>query len=740
MLKILLGLKYLGLIGLLLGMSCSYTPLVQGSPGCQKTSGSKGDEPFALFFDETYQQSPKSISNPSTSWERRLFEKAYSYFKQGDFPMARVRFLELVDHYPELADYVQHYLAQTEAALGRYVAAIDYWQELISRFPHSRLIPEAKLGMADTYFMQGEFKEAGYLYQQLLNERWEDKQLRPTTYQMLARCYEQLEDFSPAMATYHQLWLRYPAASQAETAGKRIAHLSQTYSLSYLAPTEQEYLKRIGRLIREAEFATAYDELEQFRKRFPGSPLIPKTYLKQAQCYLGQQKSTKAIKSFKQLIKRFPKNRLAAEARYKLARLYWNQGQDRLAKSYLHKIIADQKARHWQDNAFYILARIYEENQKYAKAIETYQQLITKFPFSPSSHTARWRQGWIHYYYLGDYAKAAACFAEVTNNNNGLYRSSLYWQGRCAEELNDWQQALTLYIRLMEETGNTYYAQLADHRLTDLMATKTVTQVNYPVSPKRDELSLLADPFLISRLLTDANKFHLVRVREFAALFMFEASTRELNEVTYPHNPAPEFWYQLSQIYHLLGNHTKPINLIQRIVNYARKNRLELPPAVWKICYPLNYWSLIQKQAEARDIDPYLVAAVIKQESVFDPKALSTAGARGLMQVIPATGQELARELKLTGFSPNMLYKPETNLALGSYYLTRLLKKFDGNLVLALAAYNAGEKAAKKWWEKYESDDLAQFIENIPYPETRNYVKQVWNNYNNYHRIYPVEQ
>jgi soluble lytic murein transglycosylase len=244
------------------------------------------------------------------------------------------------------------------------------------------------------------------------------------------------------------------------------------------------------------------------------------------------------------------------------------------------------------------------------------------------------------------------------------------------------------------------------------------------------------DPFLIGQIMSKADKFHLERVRELATLLMFEAALEELNELTNPHKPTPEFWYQLSQLYHLLGDYTKPIRLIQRVVYHAREKHSEVPLAVWKISYPLNYWPLIQRQAAARKLDPYLIAALIRQESVFDPESLSVANAIGLMQVIPATGRMIARKLKLTEFTPDMLYEPETNLAIGTYYLAQLLKKLDGNLVLALAAYNAGEKAAGGWWRKHPSGDLAQFIENIPYPETRNYIKQVWSNYNNYRLIY----
>jgi soluble lytic murein transglycosylase len=726
------GLKWLGLIGLLLGISCSYTPLVQGSAGCRDTASRNGDKPFALFPADEF----------GLSQRRKLFKQAYTSFKLGDFQQALSGWLKLAGHYPELEDYVYHYLAQTEAALSQHPAAVTHWQELISRFPYSRLVPEARLGMADSYFMQGDFDRAILIYQQLLDQAWEDKGVRPGIYQKLARGYEQQGKFSQAMAAYHQLWLNHPASPQAEAAQQRIIALSREHSLPLPGLTDKDFWKRINRLILEGEYASASQELERFRKQFPASPLMANSYLKQAKCYLGQQKSSRAIEYLKGLIRRFSQHRLAAEARYRLARLYWNQGRNQRAENYLRQILRDDKARSWQDNAGYVLARIYEENRKYSKAIENYQQLIAKFPQSPWANIARWRLGWIHYCYLRDYAKASEHFAQVappSNNNSDLYYSARYWQGRCQEELKLSSQAVNLYTSLVEQAGYTYYAQLADQRLASLAAAGTPEQASYSVPVSRDELLVEADPFLISRLLTEEDRFHLERVRELAALLMFDDSLGELDAMTNPADPPLAFWYQLSQLYHLLGDYPKSIHLIQRVVDQAGQKGLKLPLEVWKVCYPLNYWPLIKKQAEATGLDPYLIAAVIRQESVFDPESLSAANAIGLMQVIPSTGRTIAQQLGITGFTPDMLYEPETNLALGSHYLARLIKKFNHNLVLALAAYNAGERATTKWWRERKSEDIAQFIENIPYPETRRYIKRVWSNYYNYRRIYQEE-
>ncbi len=719
------------MICLFFGVSCSFTPLAQISPGCQNSVSRDADKTFVLFPEKTLQKSP----DPATRLKRNLFKQALASFKQGDFPLARARWLEIVGHYAELEDYIYHYLAQTEAALGQPSAAINYWQKLISQFPHSRLIPEATMGLADNYFMQGEFAQAAPLYRQLLDKGWGDKELRPVMYHMLARCYEQQADFPRAITAYHQIWLKHPASTQAGTALKSKILMSQKLAIPYSAPTEQDQWKRIKVLIREAEYATAIAELEQFRQQFPASQMAPGSYIRQARCYMGLQKQTKAIGLFKKLIQLFPRHKLVAEAQYKLARLYWNRGQDKPAKDYLNRILKSSTAGRWQDNAWYILARIHEENKAYPEAISSYQQLIAKFPLSPLVNVARWRLGWMHYYYLKEYAGAGNFFAQVNNNDN-LYYSAQYWQGRCQEALGAWQAAVRLYTSLIEEVEHTYYAQLADQRLQSLKANEAVGQIEFPTPASPKTLLLTGDPFMIGRLLSEADKFHLQRVREFAALLMLKPAVLELDEISYPAKPPPEFWYKLSQLYHLLGNYSKPIRIIQRVVDYTREEQLSIPPAVWKICYPLNYWPLIKRQAEARDINPYLIMGLIRQESVFDPEALSMANAMGLMQVIPATGQAMAQKLQLAEFAPDMLYKPETNLALGTYYVNQLLNKYKGNLVLTLSAYNAGEKAANKWWKKYKSDDIATFIENIPYPETRNYVKQVQSNYYNYCRIY----
>jgi soluble lytic murein transglycosylase len=152
--------------------------------------------------------------------------------------------------------------------------------------------------------------------------------------------------------------------------------------------------------------------------------------------------------------------------------------------------------------------------------------------------------------------------------------------------------------------------------------------------------------------------------------------------------------------------------------------------------YPLAFWDLIKQRAQERKLDPYLVMALIRQESLFDARARSPAAALGLMQLIPPTAARVARQLGLAAPSQEKLFEPELNLTLGTQYLKDLLERYSNNWHKALAAYNAGEAAVDRWEQEIVSEDIEEFVEQIPYVETRGYVKLVLRNHGIYKRLY----
>ena len=156
--------------------------------------------------------------------------------------------------------------------------------------------------------------------------------------------------------------------------------------------------------------------------------------------------------------------------------------------------------------------------------------------------------------------------------------------------------------------------------------------------------------------------------------------------------------------------------------------------------FPLAYWEMIQQKAQERELDPYLILALIRQESLFDPRARSPAAALGLMQLLPSTASRVAKQIGISAPSSEQLFQPEINLVLGTQYLKDLLQRYSNDWFKAIAAYNAGEAAVDRWEKEIRTDDAEEFVERIPYLETRGYVKLVMRNHRIYKRLYDQQK
>jgi peptidoglycan lytic transglycosylase len=154
-----------------------------------------------------------------------------------------------------------------------------------------------------------------------------------------------------------------------------------------------------------------------------------------------------------------------------------------------------------------------------------------------------------------------------------------------------------------------------------------------------------------------------------------------------------------------------------------------------QVIYPLTYWDAIRRHSASHGLDPYLVAALIAQESTFDPDIKSVANAWGLMQLVPATGRRLAKSVGIRNFTTASLTNPEMNIRLGTLYFSRLVEQFGGTYY-ALASYNAGESRIVRWKAERPGLDEDEFIDDIPFPETQNYVKRILGTAEDYRLLY----
>jgi len=311
--------------------------------------------------------------------------------------------------------------------------------------------------------------------------------------------------------------------------------------------------------------------------------------------------------------------------------------------------------------------------------------------------------------------------------------AALYFLGRLAEASKDLGAARTYYDEIAREYPNYYYTGLARERLAQMdkaPASPAVTTFLRGVQFPQRARSRIFDPNAVSQA-------RIERARLLASAGLEDWAEGELrygaqNE-DQPHILAME-------LASLSSSHTGPDQAMRYIKRYASGYLYypidSAPLGFWKLAFPLPYRSDLERYSKKNELDPFLMAALIRQESEFNPKAVSRANARGLTQILPSTGRELSRRLKMKPYSTARLFQPMTNLELGTFYLKTIADSLGGRWEAALAGYNAGLTRARAWLSWGDFREPAEFIETVPFSETRNYIQTVLRNADVYRRLY----
>ncbi|MCZ6581255.1 MAG: transglycosylase SLT domain-containing protein, partial [Nitrospirae bacterium] len=341
------------------------------------------------------------------------------------------------------------------------------------------------------------------------------------------------------------------------------------------------------------------------------------------------------------------------------------------------------------------------------------------------SHTrvdALWRIGWLHYQGRA-YKVAADAFQRMADRaiDRRETEQARYWKARALEHTGQAHKAQNLYGPLAKDFPMTYYGQLAQSRLRDIP----------------EALDLDEDPLDFSPR-TQVHVSHLQRelpyrkAQELQALGLSQEAAGELLWLVSHYTANPDALLELSVQLAKSGAYDAALGLAKRYFqNSLERGHLIGRSGLWPVAYPTVYLPNIRTYVDG-NLDPYLVAGIIREESLYNPRALSQVGAIGLMQLMPETATRVARQLGLPPLDREDLFEGDTNIRLGTRYVSQLLGQFRGNLVQAVAAYNAGPEAVSRWISKFGQRDPDEFVELISFRETRRYVKRVITSY----RIY----
>jgi soluble lytic murein transglycosylase len=220
-----------------------------------------------------------------------------------------------------------------------------------------------------------------------------------------------------------------------------------------------------------------------------------------------------------------------------------------------------------------------------------------------------------------------------------------------------------------------------------------------------------------------------------------DLASLELQSRVYTRVLAREERLSLARLLHEVGDHFRAGRVM--VDGFGGSLEQGIDPAwreVWRLAWPRPFGSAVREAAREFGADPALVYAVMREESHYRPEAVSPVGARGLMQIMPPTGERIAQGLGVDAFEADRLFQPATNIRFASYYLRQLLKTFEGRRPLAIAAYNAGPEVVSSWARKHDPFALDTFVDSVPYSETRRYLRRVLRSYRVYMLLYRAEQ
>jgi len=293
------------------------------------------------------------------------------------------------------------------------------------------------------------------------------------------------------------------------------------------------------------------------------------------------------------------------------------------------------------------------------------------------------------------------------------------------ERLGRGEEARDLYVDLTSSCPGYYYGMEAGARLAEMRVGEPAAGPSDSKEPVNFETpaSWGGERYLRVRMLDQAG-FH-------------DLALEEMEELLADGPPGARLQFAL--LAQRAGRFRRGANEIEDYYGELIRARAQgLPRPFWEAAYPLAHWREVQDAAREFGQDPFLIAAIIREESLFDEVAVSRAGARGLMQLMPGTARDEARRLGVPTRSLD-LFDPATSIRLGTYSFSRRLDRFGGDVVLALAGYNAGDARAKRWAKKLDGLERDEFIDLLPYRETRLYIKRILASYDQYRWIYRSE-
>jgi len=626
-----------------------------------------------------------------------------------------------------LKDYVSYYRAVGLYEQREDLEAARALEPVINDTPVSPLRGDAVMLAATIYYENGQPQQTVDLVQTYMDEL-----PRAEALALLADALVEVGRAPEAVRAYQRVYYEYPTAEDAGHAATQLSALRRSLGSDYPEVAPSMKFTRVDGLIEAGQHDTARSELQDMTEDLDGADRD------RARVWLGKARH---LRRNDDVAYRWLNELKVTDPRAEAERLYWlleasrRLGRRTAVNNILENLEENHATSGWRLRALASAGNMYLVLNQHDDYRPIFRACADTFAPEADAAYCDWKVAWSHY------IRRLPDAAELLRNHLRVFPRSehaavaLYFLGRLAEKDADQSAARAWYEKIRNSHPNDYYAVLARERLEWEPIAKSVPSVE--VVAFLDGVSLPDETRELSFERSEASDYRSARAQLLTTAGLYEWAERELYFAARTEGHGPVLAMELARLANRREDYGRSIRYVKGLApEYLHVPLESAPEPFWHLAFPLPYREQMEKYASRENLELYLVAALIRQESEFSADAKSSAGALGLTQILPATGRQIYRELGYDRYSDGMLTNPEVNLNMGTHWLRGLIDELGGHVEAVLAAYNAGKTRAEDWLEWEEYREPAEFIETVPYTETRTYIRSVLRNADFYRRIY----
>ena len=610
---------------------------------------------------------------------------------------------------------------------NRHAEARTAYEQLARDYPNSLRARDAMLQAARLFMQDGQAAAIPVALKQLSSK--DDAAALLLT----AKAYEQNGNSSGALANYRRIHFFAPASAEASEAATAI-----TRSGSTTAPANaEEASTRAERLFAAKHFSEAFDAYTDEFARFPNSatPSLQARRIIAAANARRYADATAALNASPS-----PSGEARAEAMFNLALAYGRAKQWAQARSTaddLHRTFPNSP---WATKAFVQVGQLAEDAKNAVDASYFYRAAVNFYPGAAEVTPAQFYIAW-QAHDSKNFAESSRLLTEHLANyadrNTDFRGKAAYWAARDSERSGKLAEARAIYQGLQARYDANWYGYLAKQRLDNMARNGNVPQKDFSADSLVGRAVASLQSVVVAEETAGPNEDgHIAKADQLSIIGTDDWALEELGVASSSAPASPRVNLAIARIYRAKNDNVQALNILKRSYpDYSQMKPEEMRKDEWDIFYPLAYWDIISQESRARSLDPYQVAGLIRQESVFNPRAVSSARAYGLMQVVVPTGVLTAKKYGVDrSVTMDSLFEPRLNIQLGTAFLRDQIDKY-GRIEYVAAAYNAGPGRVVQWRASLPLE-LDEWAEAVPFRETRLYIQGVVRNTLQYKRLY----